>query len=60
MGPASVFRFIELSNFRVKEAKENLAKGDLIPTKDYHGAARLREKTPQEVAAEHEARKITV
>ena len=44
----------------IKEAKENLAKGDLIPTKDYHGAARLREKTPEEVAAEHEARKITV
>ena len=44
----------------IKEAKENLAKGDLIPAKDYHGAARLREKTPQEVAAEHEARKITV
>ena len=44
----------------IKEAKDNLAKGDLIPTKDYHGAARLREKTPQEVAAEHEARKITV
>ena len=44
----------------IREAKENLAKGDLIPTKDYHGAARLREKTPEEVAAEHEARKITV
>ena len=44
----------------IREAKENLAKGDLVPTKDYHGAARLREKTPEEVAAEHEARKITV
>ena len=44
----------------IREAKENLAKGGLIPTKDYHGAARLREKTPEEVAAEHEARKITV
>ena len=31
----------------------------LIPTKDYHGAARLREKTPEEVAAERDARKIT-
>ena len=45
----------------IVQAKENLAKGNLIPTKnDYRGAARLREKTPEEVAAEHEARKITV
>lgn len=44
----------------IARAKENLAKGNLIPTKEYQGAARLREKTPAEVAAEHEARKITV
>ena len=44
----------------IREAKERLASGHLIPTRDYHGAARLREKTPAEVAAEHEARKITV
>ena len=44
----------------IAQAKENLAKGNLIPTKEYKGAARLREKTPAEVAAEHEARKITV
>ena len=40
-------------------AKEHLANDPLIPTKDYHGAARLREKTPEEVAAERDARKIT-
>ena len=45
----------------IAQAKENLAKGDRIPTRDdYRGAVRLREKTPEEVAAEHEARKITV
>lgn len=44
----------------IRQAKENLTKGNLIPAKDYHGAARLREKTPEEVAAEHEERKITV
>lgn len=44
----------------IAQAKENLAKGNLIPTKEYQDAARLREKTPAEVAAEHEARKITV
>ncbi len=43
----------------IAKAKENLAKGDLIPTKDYHGAVRLREKTPEEVEAEKESRKIT-
>lgn len=45
----------------VKQAKENLAGEKRIPTKDgYQGAARMPEKTVQEVAAEHEARKITV
>ena len=43
----------------IKAAKEHLANDPLIPTKDYHGAARLREKTPEEVAAERDARKIT-
>ena len=44
----------------IARAKENLAKGDLIPTNEnYHGAVRLREKTPEEVAAERAARKIT-
>ena len=44
----------------IAQAKENLAKGDLIPTNEnYHGAVRLREKTPEEVAAERAARKIT-
>ena len=28
----------------IQAAKENLSKGNLIPAKDYHGAARLREK----------------
>ena len=44
----------------IQAAKENLSKGNLIPAKDYHGAVRLREKAPKEVAAEHHARKITV
>ena len=44
----------------IRQAKENLAKGNLIPAKDYKGAARLHEKTPAEVSAEREARKITV
>lgn len=44
----------------IQQAKENLSKGDLLPTKEYRGAARLREKTPEEVAREHEERKITV
>ena len=44
----------------IAQAKENLSKGNLIPTREYHGAARLREKTPEEVAIEHETRKITV
>ncbi len=45
----------------IARAKENLAKGDLIPTKEgYQGAVRLKEKSVEEVAAEHEKRKITV
>ncbi len=43
----------------IAQAKINLA-GELIPTKDYKGAARLKQKTVEEVAAEHESRKITV
>ena len=43
----------------IEEAKERFAEGNLIPAKDYHGAARLREKTPTEVAKEKD-RKITV
>ena len=36
----------------ISEAKRRLASGDLIPTKDYRGAARLRVRTPEELAAE--------
>ena len=43
----------------IAQAKENLSKGDLIPTKEYHGAVRLREKTPEEVARERAERVIT-
>ena len=44
----------------IAQAKENLAKGNLIPTKEgYKGAVRLKEKTVEEVAAEHDKRKIT-
>ena len=43
----------------IAQAKVNLS-GELIPTKDYKGAARLKQKTVEEVAAEREARKITV
>lgn len=43
----------------IAQAKENLA-GERIPTKDYKGAARLRQKTVEEVSKEREARKITV
>ena len=43
----------------IAQAKENLAKGNLIPTKEgYKGAVRLKEKTVEEVA-ERDARKIT-
>ena len=43
----------------IAQAKENLAKGNLIPTKEgYKGAVRLKEKTVEEVAAEHDKRKI--
>ena len=45
----------------IAAAKKRLAAGNLIPTKEgYQGAVRLREKSAQEVAAEHEKRKITV
>lgn len=44
----------------ISKAKENLSKGNLIPTNpDYRGAVRLREKTPGEVASEREKRTIT-
>lgn len=44
----------------IAKAKENLSKGDLIPTKEgYKGAVRLREKTAEEVAAERAERVIT-
>lgn len=44
----------------IAQAKINLS-GELIPTNNgYKGAARLREKTVEEVAAERESRKITV
>ncbi len=43
----------------IEEAKERFAQGNLIAAKDYHGAARLREKTPEEVAREKD-RAITV
>ena len=43
----------------IAQAKINLA-GERIPTNaEYRGAARLRVKTVEEVAAEREARKIT-
>ena len=45
----------------IAQAKENLEKGHLLHTKEgYKGAARLREKSVEEVAAEREKRKITV
>ncbi len=45
----------------VAAAKIRLAKGDLIPTNsEYKGAARLKEKTAEEVASDKENRKITV
>ncbi len=35
----------------IEEAKENLSKGDLIPTKDgYEGSARLKVKSVEEMA----------
>ena len=43
----------------IEEAKKKLSYGNTIPAKNYHGAARLREKTSEEVAAEKD-RKITV
>ncbi|RCW77180.1 alpha-glucosidase/alpha-galactosidase [Saliterribacillus persicus] len=41
----------------IERAKENLAKGDLIPTKDYQGAARIKVKTVEEMAQDREAAK---
>lgn len=44
----------------IAQAKENMSKGNLIPTKEgYRGAVRLREKTAEEVAAERAERVIT-
>lgn len=44
----------------IVQAKINMSREDLIPTNsDYRGAARLREKTPEEVAKEREERVIT-
>ena len=44
----------------IQAAKERFAAGNLIPTNEgYRGAVRIREKTPEEVAKEHESRKIT-
>lgn len=45
----------------IRQAEQALSSGSLIPTKEgYRGAVRIREKTVEEVAAEHEKRKITV
>ncbi len=45
----------------IHQAKQNLKSASLLPTQDgYQGAARMPEKTVEEVAAEHEKRKITV
>lgn len=44
----------------IKAARENFAKGNLIPTNEgYRGAVRQRVKSPEEVAAERESRSIT-
>ncbi len=39
----------------IAEAKQRLGAGDLIPTKDYKGAARLKVKTVEEMAEDREA-----
>ncbi|WP_088105621.1 alpha-glucosidase/alpha-galactosidase [Halalkalibacter urbisdiaboli] len=39
----------------IKEAKQRLSAGELIPTKDYQGAARLKVKTVEELAENKEA-----
>ena len=36
----------------ISQAKRRLASGDLVPIKDYRGAARLRVRTPEELSAE--------
>lgn len=44
----------------IKQARQRLAQGNLIPTNsNYRGAARLKEKTPEEVARERKQRVIT-
>ena len=44
----------------IAAAKENFAKGNLIPTKeDYRGAVRIRQKTVAEIEKEREKRVIT-
>ena len=44
----------------IAQAKINMSRDDLIPTNEgYRGAARLREKTPEEVAKERAERVIT-
>ncbi len=44
----------------IARAKETFAQGNLLPTRSgYRGAARLREKSVAEVAAEHKKRSIT-
>ena len=44
----------------IAAAKRRLAEGNLIPTKAYRGAARLPDMSPEEVARDHEKRKLTV
>ncbi len=45
----------------IEKAKKELSMNNLIPTNDgYKGAARLKEKTAEEVAQEKDRRKITV
>lgn len=39
----------------ISAAKQRLAAGDLIPTRDYRGAARLQTKTVEEMQADREA-----
>ncbi|WP_299089978.1 alpha-glucosidase/alpha-galactosidase [uncultured Metabacillus sp.] len=39
----------------IAEAKERLSTGTLLPTKDYHGAARLKVKSVEEMAQNKEA-----
>ncbi|WP_058308346.1 alpha-glucosidase/alpha-galactosidase [Gracilibacillus massiliensis] len=41
----------------IKKAENRLQKGDLVPTKNYQGAARMNIKTVEEMAADREAAK---